>query len=539
MELDLVIKRFEEVRSTRGNFESVWQQIGDRVLPQAADFNTKRADGERRTELMFDATAALAAQKAVAAISTFVWPPNQRYQRLATSNKDLNKSQAVKVYMDALTDTLFQARYSPRASFEAQMGEAALQAFVFGTGLMFVDDDMKARTLRYKSMHLAQTYILENAAGRVDTVYRCWPWSLRQINQKFPDKLPPKLQERMKTRPDEVADVCHVVMPREDYKPDGLGYQAWEWASLYFLPSEKWPLEMSGFHSWPFAIMRYMTSPGEVYGRSPAWMALSDIKVLNAQKKTLLQAAQKVVDPPLLLPEDGVLQAFSLAPGSLNYGGVDDQGRQLVHPLVSNARIDIGLDMMDKEREIIASAFLLDVFRVLVEHPDMTATQTLELLQERATLLSPIGGRIESEALGPMTEREISLLTHAGKLPPMPPEMIEAQGEYRIEYTSPMRQAMRASDGIAITRTFAAVLPLAEKDPSVLDAFDVAGAARELAEINGMPAKLLRDPDAIKQIQQSRESAQQAQQMVDAAPALSSAAVNLTKLQAAGGRPQI
>lgn len=539
MDFEHTLRRFESARNGRANWDDILQQIADRVLPQANDFVTKKTDGERRTELMFDATAALASQKAVAAISSFFWPSNQRYQKLTTSDKSLNNNQRVKAYLDSLTDALFTARYSAKAAFEAQMGESALQFFVFGTGILFVDDDIRQRQLLYKSLHLGNTWLLEGPGGKIDTVFRCWKWSLRQVEATWPGKMPEGLRTKMERNPDELVEVAQSVMPRNDYDPGRLGYKGWPWASCYFLPAQKVELEEGGFKNWPFAIMRCMTSPGEVYGRSPAWLALSNIKVLNAQKRTLLAAAQKVVDPPLLLPEDGVLQAFSMQPGALNYGGVSDQGQQLVHPLVTNARVDIGLDMMDKEREIISSAFLMDVFRVLVENPQMTATQTLELMQERAMLMSPLGGRIETEALGPMTERELEILERAGQIPPMPQELIEAQGEYKIEYTSPMRQAMRASEGIAITRTLEAVLPMAEADPTVLDSFDLPEMARTLGEVNGVPAKCLKDAEAVRAKQEARAQQQEMAAMVEAAPAVSAAAANLTKMQANAGRPTL
>jgi hypothetical protein len=539
MDFEAILRRFDAARNGRANWDDIFQQIADRVLPQASDFTTKRTDGERRTELMFDATAALAAQKAVAAISSFIWPSNQRYQKLTTSNKALNNNQRVKVYLDALTETLFTARYSPKAAFESQMGESALQYFVFGTGLMFVDDDIKARQLRYKSLHLGNTWLLEGPNGVVDTVFRCWKWSLRQVNAKWPGMMPQSLMDKLAKNPEEQIEVAHCVMPRTDYDPGMPNYKGMPWASCYFLPGHKHQLDEGGYRSWPFGIMRCTTSPGEVYGRSPAWLALSNIKVLNAQKRTLLAAAQKVVDPPLLLPEDGALQAFSMQPGALNYGGVNDQGQQLVHPLVTNASIDIGLDMMDKEREIISSSFLMDVFRVLVEHPQMTATQTLELMQERAMLLSPLGGRLESEALGPITEREIQILADAGRIPPMPEELIEAEGEYKIEYTSPMRQAMRASEGIAITRTLEALLPMAEVDPEVFEPYNLVEMGKVLGEVNGVPAKCLRDAEEIAARAEQRAEQQEMAAMVEAAPAVSAAAANLTKMQANAGRPTL
>lgn len=535
IDLEALDRRFSREKSKRDNWDTLWQEIAERVAPQMADFTTKQTPGAKRTEYMYDATAALAAYKAVAATSAFVWPSNQRYQKLTTSDPALNKVQRVKVYLDEVTDVLFRARYSPRAAFESQMGSAGLQHFVFGTGLLFIDDDIRKHAISYRAMHLGQCYLSEGMEGRVDTVYRCWPWTLRQIEQRWPGKLPDKLRERLRTHPDDEVDVAQAVFPRSDYDPGRVGYLAMPWASVYWLPSEKHLLQEGGFESWPFAVLRYATSPGEVYGRSPAWLALSNIKVLNAQKKTILQAAQKVVDPPLLAYDDGVMAPFNQTPGAMNYGGLSADGTQLVKPLITNADVRIGMDMMDKEREIIASAFLMDVFRVLVENPQMTATQTLELLNERAIHMAPVAGRIESEGLGPMTERELDILTRAGQLPEMPPELIEAQGEYQIEYTSPMRKAMRASEAIAIARTMEQVAPMAQVDPTVLDVFDMHEAAREIAEIQGVPAKMIRDADAMAALSEQRASEAEAAQLLEAAPVVADTAASLAKMQAAGG----
>ena len=119
----------------------------------------------------------------------------------------------------------------------------------------------------------------------------------------------------------------------------------------------------------------------------------------------------------------------------------------------------------------------------------------------------------------------------------MPPELIEAEGEYRIEYTSPMAKAMRASDGIAIVRTLESVLPLAQVDPGVLDSFDLDEAARELADINGVPAKIVRDAEQVRAMKEGRAQQEQAAALLQAAPAVTGAAANLVKLQQNFGRP--
>jgi hypothetical protein len=539
LDIDRLNRRLADLKNARANFDSNFQEIAERVLPQMADFNTTQTPGAKRTEKMLDSTAALAATKAVASVAAFIWPSNQRYQALASSEPSLNKAHRVKAYFEDLTESLFRARYSPRAAFESQMGEVALQYIVFGTGVMFTDDNVKARSLRYRSLHLAQTYVAEGDAGQIDTVFRCWPWTLRQIEQRWPGKLPEKLAKQLQTRPDDTVEVCHAVMPRTDYDPDRAGYPGMPWASCYYLPSEKAKLDDGGYTSWPFSVMRYMTSPGEVYGRSPAWLAMSNIKVLNQQKRSVLAGAQKAVDPVMLASEDGILSAFNNAPGAINMGGLDSQGRPLIAPLQTGARLDIGLDMMDKEREIIASAFFLDVFRALIENPQMTATQTLELMQERATLMGPMAGRIEAEGLGPLTERELDLLTQAGAVPPMPPELIEAQGEYKIEYTSPMRRAMKSGEGIAITRTLEAATALAQFDPSALDPFNIPKAMRKLADVHGFPADDMRSPEEEKALKEGRKEQTETAQLLEAAPVVSDVAANLTRMQQAGGRPQV
>jgi hypothetical protein len=268
-------------------------------------------------------------------------------------------------------------------------------------------------------------------------------------------------------------------------------------------------------------------------------MAMSNIRTLNTMKRTTLAAGQKAADPPMLIDEDGALAAFSQAPGANNYGMLKD-GKPLAQPLITGARLEINLEMMDKEREVIASAFFLDVFKALVDNPQMTATQALELLQERATLMAPVIGRIEAEGLGPMTERELDILGHAGELQEMPHELIAANGAYEIDYTSPARQAMRASEAIAITRTLEQVIPMANVDPSALDAFpSFALISRELGEINGMPAKLLLSVEEILAKKEARDQQQNIAGAVQAAPQIAAAARNITQMQAAGGRPQV
>ena len=314
-----------------------------------------------------------------------------------------------------------------------------------------------------------------------------------------------------------------------------MNYEGMPFASYYLSLEGNQMLSRGGFKTFPYAISRYVTGPKEVYGRSPAMTVLPDIKMINEMSKTVIRAAHKIVDPPLLLQEDGVLQAFNARPGALNYGGVDDQGRQTVVPLQTGARVDIGMEMMEQRRRVINDAFLITLFQILVEAPNMTATEAMLRAQEKGALLAPTMGRQQSEMLGPLIERELDILARAGVLPPMPEALMQVDGEIEIEYVSPLNRAQRAEEGVAIMRTLEAVAPLAQIDPGVMDIFRPDEIARELAEINGVPAKILRSKEEVAMIKEEQAQAAEAQQLLAAAPVAASTAKTLAETQALAG----
>ena len=113
----------------------------------------------------------------------------------------------------------------------------------------------------------------------------------------------------------------------------------------------------------------------------------------------------------------------------------------------------------------------------------------------------------------------------------MPDELIEAGGLVEIEYVSPLNRAQRAEEGVAIMRTLESVTPLAQIDPSVLDVFDPQAIARELADINGVPAKVIRSEEQLDAIKAQKAQAQQAQALLQAAPVASGVVKDLAQAQ--------
>lgn len=530
--VDDIIRRQEKMATDRAVFDAHWREIAERILPRADHFRVNRQAGDKHTEKVFDSTANLALERFAAAMESMLTPRTQRWHKLKIGIPELDENQEVKEYLDALTMILFQVRYSPKANFASQANEAYMSLGAFGTGAMFVDD-LIGRGIRYRSVPLNEIYIAENHQGMVDTVHRRFPMTARQAVQRFGEKvLPEAIRKAVEKTPDQSFEFVHAVMPREEIDGNRKDYKGMPIASCYVSMEGRAVVSEGGYHSMPYAVGRYVTGPKEVYGRSPAMTVLPDIKMLNEMSKTVIRAAHKMVDPPLLLQEDGALAAFDMRPSALNYGGVNEQGQQLVHALQTNGRVDIGLDMMDQRRKVINDAFLVTLFQILVDSPQMTATEAMLRAQEKGALLAPTMGRQQSEFLGPIIEREIDILARAGALPPMPDILREAGGSVEIEYASPLNRAQRAEEGVAIMNTLQAIAPLAQIDPSVLDVFDPEKIARELADINGVPAKVMRSSDQMKALSEQKAQAAQAQSLLEAAPVAASTAKDLAQAQA-------
>ncbi len=533
-----LIRLQDQMASRRGIWEGHWREIAERVRPTQNIFQQQRPDGDKRNEKIFDATAPLALPKFAAAVISFTMPATQRYQTLSTIDPDLAQNTNVKRYLEQVADLIFKVRYSPHSNFQSQTGEVVLDIGAFGTGILFIDDVL-GKGIRYKSLPLSECYISEDESGSVNRLHRKFQFTAEQAARKFgTDKLSEGIKRALDKDPLAKFWFLHCVGPNEEHDGRRQDHRGMAFSSCYVEFETRTTVDEGGFRRFPFAVPRFETSPREVYGRSPAMAVLPDIKMLNEMSKTVLRAGQMVVAPPIMLTEDASLQAFNVRSNALNYGYVDQNGRPMAIPFQTQGRVDIGLDMMNQRREAINDAFYVTLFRILVEEPQITATEAMLRAQEKGQLLAPTMGRIQGEMLGPITEREIDILAASGALPPMPQELIDAGGEVRIEYQGPLNQAQRASVGIGIMNTMQGVAPLAQIDPSVMSLFDIEGMARELAEINMVPERLMRSDEEVTAMKEQQAQAAQAQQLLAAAPVAASTMKDLAQAQAMSGSNQ-
>jgi hypothetical protein len=466
-------------------------------------------------------------------------PRAQRWHMLKPLDDDLAEDTEVKRWCDEVTKRLFAFRYSPRSNFASQIHEVYGSLGAFGTGGIYSEENPGVG-ITYRACNLAGLYVIEDFQGRIRTAHYKLDMTAEQAAQRFgADQLPDQIRSKLENRPDDKATYLHCVRPNSKRLFGSPGVQGMAYESWWVCQDARQVVSKpSGYRTFPYAVSRYVTRPGQVYGDSPGMLALADTKMLNVMAQTMIQQAQLSIAPPLLAPNDGVLSALgdglSLLPAAVNYGGVDDQGRPLVHPLMSGSNFAPAKEEVAERRQTVNAAFLVTLFQILVETPQMTATEALLRAQEKGALLAPTTGRQQSELLGPIVEREIDLLARAGALPPPPEALLDQRGGYKLEYDSPLTRAMKADQGVGLLRTIEALSPLATADPTVMDVFNPDEIAPGLAEINGVPSKWIRSPEELKALREGRKQQLDTEQLINALPAVSGAAKDFADAQAAG-----
>lgn len=527
------IQKLGTLRSRRGNWESQWEEAATFIIPSHRNTFTGRGmdaalggGGQKKTEQQFDSVATIAAYRFTSVIESLTVPQSGIWHRLMPADKMLKRNRTVRLFFDELNDLLFSYRYRPIANFVSNSQQCFLGLGVYGNGIIYIDQPDDRPGLRYRSIHLGEAYFVENHAGVVDTLYRPFWLSASQCMKKFGAATPQHIQDAAKTatRSEERFEILHCVYPREDYNPIRVDSKGMQFASLYMTVMQQEEISEGGYSTFPYGIGRYTQAPGEEYGRGPAQFVLPAIKTVNQEKKTVLKHGHRQVDPVLLAYDDGNLGNFQLKAGALNAGGVSAEGRELIKALPTG-NLSIAKDMMDMEHQVINDAFLITLFQILVDTPQMTATEVLERAREKGMLVAPTAGRLQAELLGPMIERELDLLARQGLLPPMPGVLRGETGiEYKIEYDSPMSRMQRSEKAAGFMRSLdmAANYTKLTGDMSPLDFFNFDIAVPEIQDIQGAPVSWTRTIEDVQAIRQKRDQQLQQEQMINAAPALAS-----------------
>ena len=516
---EYIKKRLDRLGQERGTWEVNWQEILDYVMPRKADVVTLRTRGEKRTEVLFDSTAITANNLLAASLQGTLTSPSLPWFSIKLRDEELNEDRDVQLWLEDTARRMYDT--FNETNFNTEVHEMYLDLCSIGTAALFVEEGSKGFDtdgIHFNCLHIAEYYIQESIDGKVDTLYRKYKLTARQAVQEFGfDNVGEKIQTASKERPDHKFNFIHAVEPTADYeRSTGKSATKLKFHSCHVCEEDKMVVRTGGYNEFPYLVPRWSKATGEIFGRSPSFNALPDIKTLNKAVEIGLKAWAKAIDPPLLVQEDGGIGRVRMTPAGITV--IRNDGA--VKPLQIGTNWQI-TDLKENQlRTAIRQAYYSDQLQ-LQEGPQMTATEVQVRYELMQRLLGPTLGRFQSEFLNPLIERVFGIMYRAGALM-QEPDIIKGT-KIDVEYLGPLARSQRMEESVAIERLYSLAMNIAQIDPAIMDNIDHDEAVRLRGKLLGVPKTVLRGKDDVDNMRTMRAEQAQMAQMAQEQQALGKA----------------
>ena len=527
-------KRCSSLESSRQTWEDHWQDILDYVMPRKADVTFVRSKGEKRTEVLFDSTAITANNLLAASLHGTLTSPSLPWFTLKLRDEELMNERDVQLWLEDSGRRMYDT--FNETNFNTEVHELYLDLCSIGTGALFVEEaneGFEKGAIHFNTLHIAEYFIQENVNGKVDTLYRKYKLTARQAIEEFGEEnVGEKIIEASKNKPDKQFNFIHAVEPTIDYeRATGKTNTKLPYHSCHVCVEDKMIVRSGGYNEFPYLVPRWSKATGEIFGRSPSYNALPDIKTLNKAVEIGLKAWAKAIDPPLLVQDDGVIGRVRMTPAGITVVRSDGAIKPL--QIGSNWQIT---DMKENQlRTAIRQAYYSDQLQ-LQDGPQMTATEVQVRYELMQRLLGPTLGRFQSEFLNPLIERVFGIMVRANAFMPTPEIM--GNRKMDIEYVGPLARSQRMEESIAIERLYQLAMNVGQIDPAIMDNINHDEAIRMRAKLLGVPKTVLRGLDEVMEMREAK--AQQQSQMMQQQMAQQQAQTALTQGQAMNqlGQPE-
>ena len=531
-QVEQIVIDFNTLCGDRGNWEDLWQRCADFCLPSNNNITTIASKGERRGINRYVDVGIRSNEILAGRLFSYLTPPNQIWFKLNSSDEGLAKDASVMDYFGKVNQQLRDTITS--SNFILQIHELFMALGTFGTVCMFTDP-ASTKGIDFHNFHIKNIYIRANSKGKVDTVFRKISYTIRQAIQEFGEKnIHPEMLKQYKEGKSngEKFDFFHACFPRKDRQYGKIDAENKPFASVYIDVKHKHCVSEGGYDTFPYHVARFMKDTDEDYGRSPAMQCMCSLDTGNVMKKDILKAGEQIVNPQWLLPDNGAVSKITSKGGGIIYWNSSNAANK-PERLQSNGELGIGLEMISEEYDSVKMAFYNDLFNMLSDKKNMTATEVLERVNEKLVLFNPVVGRIQDELLKPLIGTAYDVLSRRDELPPVP-AILQENNDYEISFTGKISLAIEQLEVMALIETMNFFMPLSEVKPDMLDNFNFDDIVRGVSKRNNVPIEWMNAADKVEKIRAARAEQQAQQAQLDQGTQMADAASKLQKTTEAG-----
>ena len=539
----------DKLFSKRGHVQNMWQAIAEQLYPERADFTGTLRDALDSGDDLQTGAPSMARRDLADSLSSMLRPKDKVWFRARSQNDKINEDPTALQFFDWMSEQMRTAMYDKRAQFVRATKQGDNDFACFGQTAIEVSPNNDLTGLLFRNWHLRDVAWCENSELAIDTVYRKWKPEVRQLIRQFPRTVSGKIKQKEKDTPYAEIDCLHIVIPADSYdlkEQPGKLVRKQPYVSIYVDKENETILEEKYVSRLRYVIPRWATVAGSQYAHSPgATIAYRDARLLQQITLTLLEAGEKVVDPPSVGIAEAIAGGVNLYAGGHTW--VDAEYGEQAENAVRYLQIDPRGLSFGKDREAlilntIEKALYLD--RIGIPYPDknMTATEYRGHVEEYVRRALPLFEPMEVEYNGGLCEETFDLLLGMGGFgsPADWPETVQG-ADLKWSFESPLQQATERGKSQAFVETSNLLKAAMELDPGAINEINLPKAFRDAVPGTGAPSDWMRsreEADQGRAAQAQQEAVQAQAQAAAQAAGLAGAAGEAAQSMASGQAAQ-
>ena len=394
------------------------QKMYSRAIAMREPWITRWADARKYTmpttnedsAMLFDATAADAADNLAACIYSLLTPPESLWLTLVPEGPD---SPDASVATAALRANLNDS------NFYTTVHQCYMDLVTLGTACLFMAESPIGTSSAFSFTAIPMSYIaiLPNAVFHTASV------SIADVMARYPEWTPThEIADKLKKDNDFSVRLVQSLI--------GTDFTAWLDVGGDI---ENNIVSRGTFETNPYLIFRWSVTSGEQYGVGPILRALPDIKTANKVVELVLKNATIAVSGIWQADDDGVinLNNINLTPGAIIPKAVGSTG---LTPLATGANFDVSQIILKDLRDRIRHTLLADRLGLLSDK-EMTATEILARNADMLRILGATYGRLLHEFIRPLCDRGLQILSRRGVI-----DKVSLHSDAELKYIAPIAQ---------------------------------------------------------------------------------------------------
>lgn len=537
------LRMWDQMDNSHKSWDNLWQECADWCLPRKDNITNVRVQGQENNPQRLTDTAIESNFAFASGMYSYMFPPSTVWAKFKHPDPELMAENDVADYFENVSRKVHEALLE--SNFAQEMQESLLDLGCFGTNCIYGEDD-DDDGIRFRSFTVSEFRIKTSSKRRVDVVGRLLKLDARQMRQEFGDEALKSaglddIIEKLalgQYSSEDLYEVVHLVLPREDINTKKLNKENKPWASLYICKKTKTIIKESGYDYMPYFVGRFATNNSEEYGRSPMMMTLSTIRRTNAIYRSMVVSAEQHANPQWLLPDDDSV-SFKGNPnraGALLYYRATGGAMAKPERLAPNGDPNVAFEMYQFHESKIKEAFFNNLFRPLDEYRNMTAFEANARVTTDLMSLAPFVNRYQDEVVNPMLTYVYYVLEKQERLPD-PPPALEEDPNFEIEYVGKLSLATKNFEVMGAFQTLQMFAETAQYIPQAGEAFinvDTDKLFRQTWFANSASMNVLKDPAEVEEEKSQIAQQAQQQQMMATMPAMADAMHKTSKKPEAG-----